>query len=450
MKRFLTGTQFVLFLAFTCLSAFLLTAMYYGNAASSGKSLLEYRKQYYKDQVQKLGYALQTHIKSESLSEADRQLLHDFSAVYTFGFRYYASDGSTVLFDSTDKDPQAAERYVFDVPIIAEGKLLGQLEAYFDSDRRDAAYYPGFEMESSRRSAVLYALLLLLSLFFSFVLAKRLSKPVIANSKVADLIASGIRGTDIPVTGTSEMKRFASTINALVAEFNRQEDWRQQMMQDLAHELRTPLTSLHSRIEAILDGIHPATEENLYKIYAEIDRLCRLVDDLQKLSEAEGARFQLNIERIDMTQLIRDVYEGFLYVSKGKDIRLTFGQPHVPCYAEVDPDRIIQIVSNLLSNAIKYTPAGGSVEIGLYPAESDIVIYCQDNGIGISKRELSLIFNRFYRVDKSRTRRDSRGGIGVGLSIAKALAEAHGGTIGVESVPGKGSKFYFSIHAGGY
>jgi signal transduction histidine kinase len=171
------------------------------------------------------------------------------------------------------------------------------------------------------------------------------------------------------------------------------------------------------------------------------------VDDLEKLSDAEGARFQLNIQRVDMSQLVRDVYEGFVFMSKGKSIRLTFQKPHVPCYAEVDPDRIIQVISNLLSNAIKYTPSGGAVEVGLYPARNEIVVYCQDNGIGISETELTLIFNRFYRVDKSRSRHNASGGIGVGLSIAKALVEAHGGMIGAESVLGKGSKFYFCIEA---
>ncbi|MDQ8737623.1 ATP-binding protein [Paenibacillus sp. LHD-38] len=435
----------MLFFSFVCLSVFLLSAMYIGGSAAKERSLLEYRKQYYKDQSHKLAYAVQTHIRSERLSKDEIQLLHHFSAVYTFAFRYYAADGSILLFDSADNRPLAAEPYDFDVPIIVEGNLIGYIKTYFDLSRHDFSYYPGSTMESSRPNAYIFAGLLILSVFLSFVMAKKLSNPIIASSKVADHIAGGIRGTRMPVTGTSEMKQLASTINALVTEFDRQEGWRKQMMQDLTHELRTPLTSLLSRIDAILDGILPATEENMHKIHTEIDRLCRLVDDLEKLSEAEGARFELNIEQVEMTQLVKDVYDGFLFMSKGKGIHLTFRKPHVPCYAEVDPDRIIQIVSNMVSNAIKYTQAGGSVEIGLYPADIGIIIYCQDNGIGISKKELSLVFNRFYRVDKSRRRKNASGGIGVGLSIAKALVEAHGGTIGVESAPGKGSKFYFNI-----
>ncbi|CAM4122977.1 cell wall metabolism sensor histidine kinase WalK [Paenibacillus alkaliterrae] len=445
MKRFLSGTRFVLFLSFACLSVFLLSAMFIGGSAAKELSLIEYRKQYYKDQSHKLAYALQTHIRFERLSKDEIQLLHNFSAVYTFAFRYYAADGSTLLFDSADNRPLAAEPFDFDVPIIVEGNLIGYIKTYFDLSKHDFSYYPGQAMESSRPNAVLFAGLLILSVLLSYVMAKKLSGSIVASSKVADHIAGGIRGTRMPVTGTSEMKQLASTINALVAEFDRQEGWRKQMMQDLAHELRTPLTSLLSRIDAILDGILPATEENMHKIHTEIDRLCRLVDDLEKLSEAEGARFELNIGQVDMTQLVKDVYEGFLFMSKGKDIHFTFQKPHVPCYAEVDPDRFIQIISNLVSNAIKYTPAGGSVEMGLYPAETGIVFYCQDNGIGISKKDLPLIFNRFYRVDKSRRRKNASGGIGVGLSIAKALAEAHGGTIGVESAPGKGSKFYVNI-----
>ncbi|NIK75345.1 signal transduction histidine kinase [Paenibacillus castaneae] len=449
MKHFLTGTRFVLFLIFICLSAILLSAMYYGDLGLKERSLLEYRKQYYDDQSRKLAYALQTHIQTESLSDYDIQLLNDFSAVYSFAIRYYAPDGNTLLFESMNKHPEVVERYEFEVPIMVKGDLVGYVRSYFDLSKKSPSYYPGSEMESSQGSSIIFAWLLIFSVLLSFFMAKRLSRSVIASSKVADLITNGIRGTEIPVTGTSEMKQLANTINTLVADFKRHEDWQKQMMQDLAHEIRTPLTSLHSRIEAIIDGIHPATEENWYKIHTEIDRLCRLLDDLEKLSEAESARFQLNIQRVDMTELLRDVYEGFLYMGKGKGIRLNFQKPYLPCYAEVDPDRIIQILSNLLSNAIKYTPSGGTVEIGLNLTGNEIVIYCKDNGIGISEQDLSSIFNRFYRVDKSRTRKNGSGGIGVGLSIAKVLVDAHGGNLAVESTLGEGSRFYFNIFSGG-
>lgn len=447
MMRWLSGTRTALFAAFASMSVLLLSAMYIGGSIARDIELLEYKKQYYKDQSYKLAYAVQTQLKSGPLPEDQLQMLKDLSSVYTFAYRYYAADGTTVMYDSAEQRPRSAKPYEFDVPIVVDGSTVGYIITYVDLGKRDSSYYPGAGMESSRHHLALFAGLLVFALIASLVLARRLSRPIVRTGKAAERIASGYRNTEMPMAGTNEIRQLAHTINVLIREFDRQEGWRQQMMQDLAHELRTPLTSLLSRLEAILDGILPSTEENMHKIHTEIERLCRLVDDLEKLSDAEGARFQLNIQRVDMSQLVRDVYEGFVFMSKAKSIRLTFQKPHVPCYAEVDPDRIIQVISNLLSNAIKYTPSGGAVEVGLYPAHNEIVVYCQDNGIGISETELTLIFNRFYRVDKSRSRHNASGGIGVGLSIAKALVEAHGGMIGAESVLGKGSKFYFCIEA---
>ncbi|WP_274362992.1 sensor histidine kinase [Paenibacillus thermotolerans] len=449
MKHLFTGTRLVLFLVLSGLSAALLTGMYIGNAIVSEKSLLEFRKQYYKDQSIKLAYSLHSQLRSGTLSKDDMELLKQYSTIYMFGFRFYAADGSTILFETGVQHPGSPEIYEYEVPIRIGGNEAGSITTYFDLSKDSPSYYPGREVEAPYNSTMIYAVSLVCAVILSFIAAKKLAGPIVDCGKEAEQIAHGARGTDMRFRGTREIRQIAGAVNRLVDEFNLQEGWRQQMMQDLAHELRTPLTSLLSRIEAILDGVQPATETNLNKIYTEIDRLCRLVDDLEKLSEAEGARFQLHLQRIDISQLMQDVCEGFQYVSKGKDIKLALSKPNVPCYAEVDPDRWIQIASNLISNAIKYTPAGGEVEIGFYPTDNEIVIYCRDNGIGISKKELALIFNRFYRADKSRSRRNAESGIGVGLSIAKALVEAHGGTIGVESKLGEGSTFYFTIPIAG-
>lgn len=226
-------------------------------------------------------------------------------------------------------------------------------------------------------------------------------------------------------TGTLELNQLITSMNKLVVDLNNQEHWREQSMQDLTHELRTPLTSMLSRMEALVDGIYPANEENLNRIYVEINRLCRLVDDVEKLSEAEGAKFQLDTELIDIRNLLKDVYENLIFLAKAKDINFTLHTIYTPCHVEVDSDRFVQIMTNIISNAIKYTAIGGSIDVGVTIDNKEMVtIYCRDNGIGISEHDLPLIFNRFYRADKARSR-DS-GGIGVGLSIAKALIEAHG------------------------
>jgi signal transduction histidine kinase len=194
-----------------------------------------------------------------------------------------------------------------------------------------------------------------------------------------------------------------------------------------------------SQIEAIVDGVYDADTERMQDIYEELIRLSRLVNDLERLSEAESARFTLNIRRTNMVLLARRVYNNFQPVARSKNIRLNFESTNVPCYAEVDRDKIVQVLSNLVLNAIKYTPDGSKVKLGVDWNTDQTILYCIDNGSGISEKDLPYIFNRLYRADKSRSR--FSGGVGLGLCIAKALVEAHNGTIKATSQVGKGSTF---------
>ncbi|MDL1163499.1 HAMP domain-containing sensor histidine kinase, partial [Yersinia pestis] len=330
-------------------------------------------------------------------------------------------------------------------PIYVDGQLIGVLDATVDLDHDfnlpSVSFFSSALLGGSGGVAIL---LLCLIVVICYLLAKRLSKPLRLSSLQAKRIAGGHRDTLITETGTLELNQLITSMNKLVVDLNNQEHWREQSMQDLTHELRTPLTSMLSRMEALIDGIYPANEENLNRIYAEIDRLCRLVDDVEKLSEAEGAKFQLDTELIDIRNLVKDVYENLIFLAKSKDINFTLHTIYTPCHVEVDPDRFVQIMTNIISNAIKYTAIGGSIDVGVTIDHKEMVtIYCRDNGIGISEHDLPLIFNRFYRADKARTR--DTGGIGVGLSIAKALIEAHGGTVQAESKIGEGSMFRIDI-----
>jgi signal transduction histidine kinase len=260
---------------------------------------------------------------------------------------------------------------------------------------------------------------------------------------LANQISLGKRDITIPVKGPEEVRRLAATLNEMSKELKKQEDWRHHLMEDLAHELRTPLTSLLSQIEAIVDGVYEADNERMQDIYEELIRLSRLVNDLERLSEAEGARFTMNIRRTNMVQLAKRVYSNYLPVARSKSIKLNFESANVPCYAEVDRDKIVQVISNLVLNAIKYTPEGGKVTLGVDWNVNETIIYCEDNGMGISEQDLPYIFNRLYRADKSRSR--FSGGVGLGLSIAKALVEAHDGKIEAESQLGKGSRFTVTL-----
>ncbi|AKG36239.1 sensor histidine kinase [Paenibacillus durus] len=443
-QRFVSKTEFVLFAAFSCLAMILFIVFYFTVLSISDSSLAQYKKQYLEDQSYKLAFTIRDKLTEEPLSDLQAERIAASARQFSAEVRYFSPDGETLWFDSFQSGEPFAEPFAVQIPMYVNGQLTGNLHAYYDLSRNTALpFLSELQRNMKRRNNFLFAIFLCLVLGLNYYLARKLAKPLKPVSRSAESIVSGSRDVIVGPKRPAEVAQLVHTINHLVLEFNRQEEWRKQLMQDLTHELRTPLTSVLSRLEALIDGVYPASEENFNKIYAEIDRLYRMVNDMQKLSEAEAARFQLNMRPVNLSQLVNDVYESFLFIAKEKDISFILHPLHAPCIVEADPDRMIQVLSNLISNAFKYSPSGGKVEIGITASDDSITIYCLDNGIGMKKEDLGYIFNRFYRVDKSRSR--SSGGLGVGLSIVKALVDAHGGSIEVNSRFGAGSTFVVSI-----
>jgi len=433
-------TQLFLFVSLSLFVLCFLFALYAMLTYSWDRSVIQFKKDFFKDHTYEMAYVIAPHMKEGGFSEETVMWFDDTVRQFAPAVRYYAPNGA-VLYDSTSRQGEDSEPYIVKVPVIDTGKVQGYLEAYFSLDSGiDLPYL--FHLDNEERYAIIVAIVIV-SLLASWFAAKMLSRPLRSGARLAATIAEGNKRIVIPPGGTHELIQLTDTINRLLAEFNDQEEWRKQLMQDLTHELRTPLTAVLSRLDMMLEGFYPFTQDNLQKIYTEIDRLYRLIDDMKKLSEAEGARFLLHFERVNMTQLAQEVLEGFLFLAEDKQIKLTFQLPNSPCYADVDPDRIVQVLSNLISNAIKYTQENGKIEVGLRSDPEETVLYCSDNGIGISENDLPFIFQRFFRTDKSRSR--DTGGLGVGLSIAKILTEAHGGTIRAESELGVGSNFYVHL-----
>jgi len=223
------------------------------------------------------------------------------------------------------------------------------------------------------------------------------------------------------------------------------ESMRRQLIGDVSHELRTPLTAIKGSMEGLMDGVLPANDETYQQIHAEADRLNRLVDDLQELSRVEARAYQLDFRSLDVPSLVQTVTKRLASKAQAKHISLDFElTPNLPPVL-ADEDRAIQILTNLTGNALQYTPEGGKVTISANRTNNDVQFSIRDTGIGIPLEHLSHIFDRFYRVDKSRSRQ-SGGGSGIGLTIAHALVEAHSGSIWVESGgEGKGSTFNFTL-----
>ncbi|WP_314587606.1 ATP-binding protein [Paenibacillus terrigena] len=441
----LRRTQFMLFFTLMMTSILLMVIAGLFLSLTWNESLTAYKKQVIRDQTHKMAFTLRSNLEPGILSKEQTEWMRKAVNIYAMHVRYYGPDHQSVLFDSVPKSHKWAVPYTVSVPISVNGVLLGYLDTFVDLNNVQHIPYLAFlanNLVHQNKESVFFVILI--SILVSYGAARWLSRSLRTSGKMAELITSGDRDIVIPTVGMKELDQLTHAINTLSADFTKQETWRKQSMQDLTHELRTPLTSMLSRMEALIDGIYPVNEENLNRIYAEIDRLCRLVDEVEKLSEAEGARFQLVMQQVDLRELVKDVYENMIFLVKDKGITFHLHHLHVPCPIRVDADRLIQVITNVISNAIKYTPTGGTIEVGLLVKDaSTVTMYCTDSGIGISEQDLPLIFNRFYRADKARSR--GTGGIGVGLSIAKALIEAHGGTIDADSELGEGSTFWLHL-----
>ena len=303
------------------------------------------------------------------------------------------------------------------------------------------------DFRASFNEALMYAALaaMLAALALSFLFSRSVVEPVLAMSHATQRIADGRYDERVQLSGKDELAGLAMRFNQMAEKLDQVESMRRRLIGDVSHELRTPLTAIKGSMEGLMDGVLPANDETFQQIHAEADRLNRLVDDLQELSRVEARAYQLDFRSLDVSSLIQTVTKRLTPQAQAKRISLDFElTPDLPPVL-ADEDRAIQILTNLTGNALQYTPESGKVTISAKRIKDEIQFSIHDTGIGIPPEHLPHIFDRFYRVDKSRSRQ-SGGGSGIGLTIARALVEAHGGRIWVESQgEGTGSNFNFTL-----
>jgi histidine kinase len=303
------------------------------------------------------------------------------------------------------------------------------------------------DFRASFNEALGYAALAagIVAVALSLYLSRSVIAPVSAMSRAAQRIAEGHYEERVQVGGEDELAQLAIRFNQMAEKLNQVEAMRRQLIGDVSHELRTPLTAIKGSMEGLIDGVLPATADTYGQIYMEADRLNRLVDDLQELSRVEARAYQLDLRPADVSSLVQTVAKRLAPQAESKRISLNLElAPDLPRLL-ADEDRLVQVLTNLVANALQYTPENGSVTIAAKRVDHEVQFAVRDTGIGIPSEHLSQIFDRFYRVDKSRSRR-AGGGSGIGLTIARALVEAHGGRIWAESAgEGQGSTFHFTL-----
>jgi signal transduction histidine kinase len=300
------------------------------------------------------------------------------------------------------------------------------------------------------QAAMLQALLLsvgaatLVAVLVSLVLSARIVTPVRQMLAASRRIAAGHYAERVPASGNDELTALAAEFNTMAGELEAAERRRVALIGDVAHELRTPLATIEGYTEGVLDGVVAPSEETWALIHDEVGRLKRLVNDLQALSRAEARQLPLHLVALAPGELIARVQARLAPQYAEKGVALIAEVPAGLPTVQADPDRMLQVLVNLLGNALRATPAGGQVRVRAGLERDALMIEVRDTGIGIAPEHLPHLFERFYRVDKARTR--TLGGHGIGLTISKALIEAHGGRIWATSAgPGRGATFTFSL-----
>ncbi|HHV64880.1 MAG TPA: hypothetical protein GXX46_07400 [Peptococcaceae bacterium] len=324
---------------------------------------------------------------------------------------------------------------------VAEGQL-GKVVIGREKTAFSAAEDRAFLLAMNGVFILALGLAVLLAFILSKILAGKFLKPLLVVKNNIEVITgpgvpAGRERLEPVFTQTKEIQELALATEKLAHTLDEQDKLRKRLTSDIAHELRTPLATLQSQLEAMIDGIWEATPERLSYCNDELIRLTGLINDLNELSVLESAQIEFNSTQVDFSKLVEEICENSAIIFREKNIDFT-SEIAPGLTLKGDRNRLRQVVLNIISNAYKYTPEEGRVTVSLQREENWALLEIKDSGQGIAAADLPHIFERFYRGDLSRSRES--GGAGIGLTIAKALVEAHQGTVEVESELGLGTK----------
>lgn len=360
------------------------------------------------------------------LADASGQVIYDESGVRV-GSALSADERNTAL------------------PVVANGSAVGFL--ILGPPARGALGTPEQDFLDQLRVTLAVAALLAggVGIILGLLVSRTLAAPLNDLARAARAFAARDWNRRVTVGGADEIAEVAREFNEMADELQRAETQRRNLIADIAHELRTPLAVLQGNLSALLDGVYPLKRGEIATLYDETRLLNRLVDDLRELALADAGQLQLNLQTVNIGEALRAAVASSAIAAEAQQVRVEV-QIVEDLRVRADPDRLAQILRNLLANALRHTPSGGTISLACSvnrQPSSFVTITVTDTGEGIAAEEVPQVFDRFYRGDKSRAR--ISGGTGLGLAIAKAWCQAMGGTIGVESERGRGSRFWFTL-----
>ena len=284
---------------------------------------------------------------------------------------------------------------------------------------------------------------LLVAVVTSLLVSSLLTRPIGKAARAAELIAKGDYGHRVEYKGRDEVGEFAQSFNDMAAKLENTEAVRRELLATVSHELRTPLTSIQGYMEGLIDGVVPQEPETYHLVRREAERLTRLVGDIERLSRLEAGAEPVEPSSLATVPVVMATVEGLQPLFHQKDVELKLHLPeHLP-FVWADEDKLSQILVNLLVNSLKYTAPGGHVTVAAEVAGDLLLFSVDDNGIGIPPEDLPHVFERFYRVDKSRSA--TSGGTGIGLAVVKTLVERMDGQVQAASTPGVGTRMTFTL-----
>ncbi len=353
---------------------------------------------------------------------------------------------------------QAFSGLYMSVPIRYNGEANGQIVGAMLLTEQEQ--YPNGSPPNQFLTNVNWAILIsgiavmLIVILFSLVMARRLTRPVEALTAAAEQMKRGKYAQRVAVPATQdELGQLALTFNSMadtiesdVNELRQQDQIRRELIANIAHDLATPLTAIQGFSEALADDLiskPDARHETAQLIGREVQRLRRLVADMQQMSSLESGRIQLDLAPLDLHSLVVETLSVIEPECEEAGIILSNKLDEATPLVLADSDRITQVLLNLLDNARRHTHEGGTITVTAEPEGKMLRVSISDTGVGIDSADLPHIFERFYRADRSRT--GATGGSGLGLSIVKAIITAHGGTVCADSTPGQGTRISFSL-----
>ncbi len=334
------------------------------------------------------------------------------------------------------------------IPVVDEGRKVASLLVESLPQPEEGTEPTASRIAASLNRSLLYAGLVggLGGIALVALVSGRMLGPVRRLSDAARRLGRGDLNQRVPSPGRDELGELGRSFNTMASRLQRAEQRRRDLIADVTHELRTPLSNIQGYLEAVKDGLIEPDPGTIDTIAGQTSLLSRLVEDLKVLALAETGSLRLDRRHMSLLPIVHAAIESFAPRALAKDIELTIEAPsHLPA-VEIDPERLAQVTANLVENAIVQTPEGGTVRLVVEAGPTLVRVTVEDTGPGIPPDDLKRVFDRFYRVDPSRTR--STGGAGLGLTVAKQLVEAHDGAVQARSTPGIGSQFTYELPVG--